>query len=275
MLQPVLRKPLACYFILAYLAFWVLLAVTGGMTALDAPAYLITLMKNVCAWAPTLLIALLFRRFYPGMTLGQYLRRNFLSEVDPAIFLILLLLQSVLFGLAVTLLLVLTDIPIRSLPLIGLSAVLPTFLITITSGPMGEELGWRGFALGELQKRFTPFEAALILGIIWGFWHAPLWFLSGYAGVQLLAYVLSFLVAIVSLSMIMAFFYNRCQNILIAMWIHFLFNFPVQLIKVEPLQILPYLAAGYFVAATILVACARKTNFVKPLPTESNGAVIV
>ncbi len=75
--------------------------------------------------------------------------------------------------------------------------------------------------------------------------------------------------------MIMAFFYNRCHNILIPMWIHFLFNFPLQLIKLDTLRILPYLAAGYCVAATILVAYARKTNFVKPIPTESNGALIV
>ena len=263
-LQPEPRRPLFRYFVLAYLMFWVLLGATGGAMALHPPASLVTILKNVCAWAPTIVIALQFKRFYPGLTPAQYFKRNFLSKVNPAVFLWILLLQSVVFGLAVTLRLVSTGASIASVPLISLSSLLPTFLITLTSGPMGEELGWRGFALGELKKRFTPFAAALILGVIWGFWHAPLWFISGYAGIQLVAYSLFFLVAIVSLSVVMAFFYNRCRNILIPMWIHFLFNFPVQLTQWDPLHVLGYLAAGYLIVAAILVVYDRKNFFPTP-----------
>jgi membrane protease YdiL (CAAX protease family) len=37
----------------------------------------------------------------------------------------------------------------------------------------GEELGWRGLLVGELRPmRFWP--AALLIGVIWGFWHAPI-----------------------------------------------------------------------------------------------------
>ena len=39
---------------------------------------------------------------------------------------------------------------------------------------LGEEPGWRGFALPELQRRFSPFKASLILAFFWGVWHAPL-----------------------------------------------------------------------------------------------------
>ncbi len=37
----------------------------------------------------------------------------------------------------------------------------------------GEELGWRGFLLTEL-KNISFFKASLIIGIIWGLWHAPI-----------------------------------------------------------------------------------------------------
>lgn len=46
-------------------------------------------------------------------------------------------------------------------------------------GPLGEELGWRGFALPRLLQRFTPLIASLILGTLWGIWHLPSFFLSG------------------------------------------------------------------------------------------------
>ena len=37
----------------------------------------------------------------------------------------------------------------------------------------GEELGWRGFLLRQFEnKRF--FKAALVIGFVWGIWHAPL-----------------------------------------------------------------------------------------------------
>jgi uncharacterized protein len=48
------------------------------------------------------------------------------------------------------------------------------FLIQFLFVALGEEPGWRGFALVELQKRLTAIPATLLLGAIWAFWHLPL-----------------------------------------------------------------------------------------------------
>jgi membrane protease YdiL (CAAX protease family) len=37
-----------------------------------------------------------------------------------------------------------------------------------------EEIGWRGFVLPRLQKRFSPLGSSLILGFFWSLWHLPL-----------------------------------------------------------------------------------------------------
>ena len=46
-------------------------------------------------------------------------------------------------------------------------------------GPLPEELGWRGYGLDELQKRYNAVVASIILGSIWAIWHIPLFFMIG------------------------------------------------------------------------------------------------
>lgn len=57
--------------------------------------------------------------------------------------------------------------------------VFPALVQSLLLGPMGEEFGWRGLALPLLQRRFSPFWASLILGVVWAVWHAPAFLMSG------------------------------------------------------------------------------------------------
>src|SRR5215204_5322789 len=41
-------------------------------------------------------------------------------------------------------------------------------------GALGEEPGWRGFALPRLQSLHGPLVGSLILGVLWSLWHLPL-----------------------------------------------------------------------------------------------------
>lgn len=55
---------------------------------------------------------------------------------------------------------------------------LSALLMSLFSNPW-EEVGWRGFALPHLQKRYTALVASIMIGILWGLWHLPIFFWVG------------------------------------------------------------------------------------------------
>ena len=52
-------------------------------------------------------------------------------------------------------------------------------LIMFVGGPVGEEFGWRGYALPVLQDRVGWRTASFILGVVWAVWHLPLFYIPG------------------------------------------------------------------------------------------------
>jgi membrane protease YdiL (CAAX protease family) len=56
----------------------------------------------------------------------------------------------------------------------SLSQILTLFIPNLVGGPLGEEAGWRGFALPRLQRRFDPVTSSIVLGFFWANWHLPL-----------------------------------------------------------------------------------------------------
>lgn len=55
-----------------------------------------------------------------------------------------------------------------------LALVFAVRFVNPLDGPPGEEPGWRGYALPQLQTGRAPLGAALIFGLFVALWHLPL-----------------------------------------------------------------------------------------------------
>lgn len=87
------------------------------------------------------------------------------------------------------------------------------WLVWILTFGLGEETGWRGFALPRLQKRFSARTASLILGAFWACWHIPAFF---YNYEPSLMSILAFTIGILSGSALLAWLYNSTGGSLLA-----------------------------------------------------------
>jgi uncharacterized protein len=106
--------------------------------------------------------------------------------------------------------------------------------ISFMSGPWSEEFGWRGYALDPLLKRFGNITGSIVLGLIWGVWHLPLFFMSatwhGQIGFKLAGFWM-FIALNVAMSLTMTWVYlNTHRSILSGMLMHFTLNFSGQLL---------------------------------------------
>ena len=94
----------------------------------------------------------------------------------------------------------------------------------IFGGALGEEMGWRGFALPVMLGKAAPLGAALVLGVVWALWHLPIDVTAGF-GAAGLAGVVFRLLFTCSLSVIMTWHFIRSgHGLMSALLIHTTLN---------------------------------------------------
>jgi membrane protease YdiL (CAAX protease family) len=102
------------------------------------------------------------------------------------------------------------------LPELGLGAF---FLWLLTFG-LGEEMGWRGYALPRLQRNHTALSATLILWVFWAIWHVPAFFY-----VYDPAIVIGFLLGLLAGAIVFTWLYNGAGgSLLMVILFHGAFN---------------------------------------------------
>ncbi|MFI5843862.1 CPBP family intramembrane glutamic endopeptidase [Catenuloplanes sp. NPDC051500] len=140
--------------------------------------------------------------------------------------------------------------------------------LTLVTGPLAEEPGWRGTAYPRLRARMGRLLAMLILGTVWAVWHLPLffipdtiqnlWGLNTWEG-------LFFLLAIYPLTVLTSFAYERA-GVAASVMVHFGLNGAITLLSVNaPLTLGMSVAVLTVVASIVLVTSKPKPTAVEQM----------
>ncbi len=231
------RNGLFAFFIVTFVfswALWIPAALTG-QTSMEFPTVLLFALGG---FGPSMAGILMISRY--GMVKE---RRNFwrsildFSRIRPVWYVLLFFSFPVIFLLSLLLNSLIGGEPAAMAQWRGILAapasVIPVIIIGIFTGPLAEELGWRGFALDRMARRFGLLGAALILGLIWWAWHLPLFFIRGtthYTWGLFTPFFWLFLANVIPLSVFLAWAYERNhRSILAAIIGHFMYNFTLGL----------------------------------------------
>jgi uncharacterized protein len=191
------RRPLFAFVVLAYGISWTLwlpgLLGVGGFV-----------VQAVGAFGPPVAAALVTH--WTGGSVGEWFRSLWRWRVPVRFYVYAVGLPVALFGSMNAVLAVLGE-PVHPGRLgNALVSFLVTFVVVALVGGGQEEPGWRGFALDRFQARHSPLVATLLLGLVWGLWHLPLYGL-GFVGPMMFVVFYTWL-------------YNRTGSVLLCVLLH-------------------------------------------------------
>ena len=138
---------------------------------------------------------------------------------------------------------------------------LPFYLLSflaILVGCVAEEIGWRGFLLPNLQKRYSPFISSVIVGVLWGVWHLN--FTGGVLGFIL------YTVTIIEMSILMTWLYNKSNGNLMLMTIwHLVFNLASHIFLWDRFSLQLFIIQGvvFGIMCLLILFIERNTYFFK------------
>jgi len=106
----------------------------------------------------------------------------------------------------------------------------------IVLGPLSEEIGWRGYALDRLQTRWNALVSSLMVGLVWGLWHGPLFYMVGTSQHELAMPFIGFIGGLVAVSVLFTWLHNSTHgSIWTAMFFHWVYSYSVQVVaKLKP-----------------------------------------
>lgn len=226
------------YFLLTYAYAWIIWipSVLEGI-GLDLPfnvAAYSTVVVIIGAFAPLLAVITLVVRDAGWQGLKLFFKNAFNFHIKPVYILLAVGLPlaihlishylALAFGLDVASTLFPAEISVSPILL-----AIPYFFLMLVLGGGQEEFGWRGYALEPLQEKIGVIPASLVIGVVWGVWHLPLWFMAGdmHGGYSFIAFVMM----TTSISLIYTWLYNSSEkNLVVVLIFHAMNNTAAPLI---------------------------------------------
>jgi uncharacterized protein len=220
------RFPLISFFTIACLitwSIWIPRALAAqGVIALEIP----DILNNIAYFiGPPLAAVIVTWRVDGAAATQDLLRRLMIWRVGWQWYLITLLTRAVIILLALALGLALgSTAPSAIQALLAISA--PALALDFAGrifAHSGEELAWRGYLLTHTQRSLRPIAASVLVALLWGVWHLPLFFTPDEP--QYGTRFLVFQIWLIAISLIHTLIYNNTKgSVLIASAFHAAYN---------------------------------------------------
>jgi len=281
------RHPLCFFFLIAYAFSWlaemplVLSEDGAGLLSYRSPLGLYTSI-TIATFVGPFLSAFLMTSITEGTQgVGRLLCQLALWQVTFKWYLFALI------GLPAIMVLSVVFLPEALASFQGLAGLAPLPMLALfvyiffLGGPLGEEPGWRGFALPRLQRRYGPLVGSLILGPIWAFWHLPIFWIPAWNFPPTILNIVMFVTAATAFTVAMTWIFNNTKgSLFIAVLVHTSFDtvlailnrlFPVPIVNDYGSNVPVLIGVG--VLALVLIALTRgRLGYQRYREEEPNSA---
>ncbi|MBO3086304.1 CPBP family intramembrane glutamic endopeptidase [Cellulomonas fengjieae] len=135
---------------------------------------------------------------------------------------------------------------------IVLVALVPGLIMQMLTTGLAEEPGWRDFALPRMQRLLGAPRAAVVIGVVWGVWHLPLYLTQWGEWPTATWYrPIEFVLFCITFNLVMTWVFNRTgQSLPMAMLLHVSVNNSTGVLS----EMFPRLDTGLFQHALLLGA---------------------
>ena len=251
------NKDLRLFVILTYVLFYISLGLCLVIAAFGVPMESISnYAPVVISWVSLAVLMIWAKRLLKGTSRKEFLKGLFAEKLSIKWILISIIIPSVIFAITVFVLSAIENKPIGKLIDQDYTTYPLLFILQLLMGPTGEEPGWRGYFFTEVSAKKGVLKGSVITGLVWGLWHTPLWLMEGLSPLNLVIYAISFIGAVVGISIIMGYIFGKHRNLIYCTIIHLLFNFLNALIIVDQNRMaigVAIYAVLYLLAAVIMI----------------------
>jgi membrane protease YdiL (CAAX protease family) len=226
--------PLISYFLLAYAGMWIVISPLvlhslGMINLSDGASLLFFFLSSLSG--PTVAAYVVTGILEGKAGMIRLFRRTFQVRAGLQWYVVVLFIFLAIWLGAYSFLY--SGVPLANLaanPALLLSAFLPSVIFGLLIPSIGEEPGWRGFALPRLQAAYGPVVGTLILGTLHGIWHLPALFTPLLGPFTVHGFIVFVLTAVAGTFIYTWVFNNTRGSVWMAMVLHASSNAASQLV---------------------------------------------
>lgn len=228
-MRPFIKSyPIASFLLINYLISWPSLYLSYQIILANDGITPLALIGLIGAYGPSI-AAIIVQYIEDKSQLKVLFGKLVKLKVKLNLYLFVVLVPLILYGISYALTLLYQGEILGFDFLSGISSIPFWVLAALPFGPMGEELGWRGFLLPRLLEKFSILKSTVFVGLAWGLWHLASFTFPGAAiptflpvnGWTICLYFLN----TISLSLIFTYIHLRSKgSVFLAIFLHAFFN---------------------------------------------------